>query len=98
MAAVTEARVRELINEMFQQHELALYDLMSTADLSVRQIQQEASDTRAALTDSNERAQAIYNKVQAARAEFDEMRQRIEHSTTAKLQTSTHETPSIWSS
>ena len=67
MAALTEGRVREMINERFNTFETQLADLMNTADFSARQIQQEALETRTALEDSNERPQAIYNEVQSAR-------------------------------
>ena len=57
---VTEARVRAMIEERLIAHEQQLEALMNTADVSVRQIQAEAAQTRSGLVDSNDRAQAIY--------------------------------------
>ena len=78
MAAVTEARVRELIEERFTTHERQLRQLMNTADFSVRQIQSEAAETRAGLVDSNDRAKAIYLEVQEAIAEFETVKYQLD--------------------
>ena len=56
MAGVTEARVRAMIEERMIVHEQRLAELLNTADVSVRQVQQESANTQAGLEDSNLRA------------------------------------------